>query len=119
MGKYIPDAVIDLQLDPIQGSHIHVCSAQPANFAAIAGLELAGQVIAGAHTKADGDTSGRKSVTPSQVDVPIAASGMGDHVVESNGVDTIVSVTTCTPIALTAGGTVTIPAKDHEIADPQ
>lgn len=117
MGKRIPDAILDLQLDAAQGSHIHVCSAEPADFAGIAVAELASRAIVGAHAKANGDVSGRKNTTPSQVDVPISASGVATHVVETNGIDAITKITTCTAQALTAGGTVTIPAIDHEVAD--
>lgn len=117
MGIRIDDAILDLQLDAAEGSTIHVCSAEPANYAAVAGLTLATQAIAGAHTKANGDVSGRKNTTPQQTDIPITVDGTANHVVHTNGADTILKIFTCTPQGLTSGGTVTAPAHDHEIAD--
>lgn len=118
MPKSIPDAILDLQLDQAEGSRIDVCDGAPINFADIANVDLAGQAISGSHVKADGDTSGRKNTTPQQDDVAIHTSGNADHVVHSNGVDTIYKITTCSTQALTSGGTVTIPAHKHEVADP-
>ena len=118
MAKSIPDAIIDAQLDASQGTNIHICSAEPANYAAIAGLELATQVISGAITKAAGDVSGRKDIYPAQSDMTIDTTGTANHVVTSNGTDTMYLVTTCTDQALTSGGTVSTNAFDHEINDP-
>lgn len=118
MAKKIFDAIIDAQLDAAEGSRIDVCNAEPINYADIANKDLAGQAIVGSHVKANGDTSGRKNTTPQQTAVSIHTTGTADHVVESNGVDTILKVTTCTPQLLTSGGTVDVPAWDHEVGDP-
>lgn len=117
MGKVIPDAIIDLMLAEAEGTNIHVCSAEPANYAGIAAVMLAQQSISGSYTKANGDTSGRKNTVPAQTGVTITNSGMATHVVISNGSSTMYLVTTCTSQALTSGGTVDIAAFDHEIAD--
>lgn len=118
MAKSIPDAQLDAQLDVIEGTTIHVCSAEPANYAGIAAVMLAEQAIAGGFTKAPGDVSGRKTTCPAQVDISITNTGDANHVVRSNGVDTMVHVTTCPTQTLTSGGTVTVNAYDHEIGDP-
>lgn len=117
MGKVIPDARIDLMLDQVEGTHIAVCSAEPANYAGIAAVQLAGQAISGSYAKANGDTSGRKTTAPAQTGVSIASSGTATHVVIHNNTDTMYLVTTVTSQALTSGGTVDIGAFDHEILD--
>ena len=118
MGKAASNGFIDGGLDAIDGSTIlHVCSGEPANFAGIAAVSLADVVIDGADfTKADGDTSGRKVTVAQQADVTIDSTGTATHVVISDTTD--IFVTTCTSQALTAAGTVTVPAWDIEIADP-
>jgi hypothetical protein len=117
MAKLIPDAIIDLMLAEAEGTHIAVTSAEPANYAAISGVTLAGQAISGSYAKANGDTSGRKNTVPAQAGVSISATGTATHVVIHNNSDTMHLVTTCTSQALTSGGTVDISAFAHEIRD--
>ena len=119
MGKAIPDARIDAALDAETSTTIHVCSAEPANYAGIAAVMLAEQAIVGVQAKANGDLSGRKITTPLQSAVPVTNTGLGDHIVQSNGVNEMFRVTTAAvPVALTALGTVDINAHKLEIADP-
>jgi hypothetical protein len=118
MGKVIPDAIKDLQLTEAEGTQIHICSAEPANFAGIAAVQLAEKTISGSYTKANGDVSGRKTTCPAQTAISIGTTGDGDHVVLSNNVDTMYLVTTCASQALTSGGTVDTSAFDYEITDP-
>lgn len=115
MGKSVPAAIIDLMLAEAEGTNIHICSAEPANYAGIAAVTLATAVISGSYTKAAGDTSGRKNTLPAQTGVSISATGSATHVVVSNGTDTMRIVTTCTSQALTSGGTVDTSAFAHEI----
>lgn len=118
MGKAASDAFIDGGLDAIAlCDEVFVCSAEPANYAGIAAVALVtGDAIVGSLSKANGDVSGRKLTVPQQADLNIDQSGTATHVVISDG--TSIFVTTCTSQALTAGGTVTIPAWDIEISDP-
>lgn len=118
MAKKADNAFIDGGLDAIGlCTLISVCSAEPANKAAVAGVTLASiATTAPDYVKADGDTSGRKTTVQQQADVSISASGTATHVVMDDG--TNIYVTTCTSQALTSGGTVTIPAFDIEIGDP-
>jgi hypothetical protein len=118
MGKVIPDANIDAQLVNCEGTKIHVCSAEPANYAGIAAVMLAEATISGSFTKAAGDVSGRKSTHPAQSAISITNTGTATHIVESNGTDTMEMVTTCASQLLTSGGTVDTSAFDHEIGDP-
>jgi hypothetical protein len=118
MAKFVPDSIIDLQLDQLENTNIYVCSAQPTDHTSLSGITLATQPVSGAYTKANGDTSGRKTTVPAQSGVSITATDTATHVALSNGTDTLTAVTTCTSQPLTSGGTVDIPAWDMEIADP-
>jgi hypothetical protein len=116
--KLIPDAILDLQLDQLEGTNIHVCKEpQPTQFSEIAAVELASQAISGSYTKANGDVSGRKTTCPQQSDVLISADGDATSIVISKS-SVLLCSTTCTTQTLTSGGTVTIPAWDAEIGDP-
>jgi len=117
MAKVIPDAILDLMLDQAEGTTLHVTSAEPANYAGIAAVELASDPV-GTYTKANGDVSGRKNTQAGTTDSSITQTGTATHVAISNGVDTLKLVTTCTSQALTSGGTVSVGAFDHEIGDP-
>lgn len=124
MGKAIPDAVFDLALAEIAtATRLVVCSGEPANFAAIAGVALADVALTagdgnGDHTIANGTTSGRKLTVSEQAAFTVDTSGTATHVVLDDGTD-LLAVTTCTSQALTSGNTVTVPAyRALEIADP-
>jgi hypothetical protein len=120
--KLIPDATLDLQLDQLEGTNIHVCEEpQPTTWAAIAAVELASQAIVGTYTKANGDTSGRKTTCPAQSGantLSITKSGDATSIVISDGSANLICSTTCTQQTLTSGGTVDVPAWDAEIGDP-
>lgn len=118
MAKSIPDTVLDLMLTQPEGSNIYVCSAEPADYAGLAAVTLATQVISGAYAKSNGPVSGRKNTCPSQGDVAITADGTGNHVAVSDGASELKVVTTASPVALTSGGTVTIGTWDHNLPDP-
>ena len=116
MAKAVPSAIIDLMLQQAQGTKIHVCSAQPANFAGIAAVMLAEKVMVSPYPgTAAGDVSGRKNPVSAQTLLPITTTGTATHVVISNGTSTMYLVTTCTSQLLTSGGTVDTATFDHEI----
>lgn len=122
MGKFAPDIVLDAPADVIDQSNImHLCSAQPANFAGIAAVSLADVAMTPDtdFTKADGDTNGRKVTVAAKNTVTVDTSGTGNHVVLARTTDsTLRYVTTCTSQAVTAANTVNFPAWDIETADP-
>lgn len=123
MGKATPDAVLDAMADYIisKADILHVTSGEPANYAGIAAVTLADVAIdSGDFTKANGDTNGRKVTIGAQSAVPIDSNGTATHVVLAKAAATseLLYVTTCTSQALTAGGTVTVPAWKIEVADP-
>ena len=118
MGKVASDGFIDGGLDAIDGStRLTIQPSEPANIAAITADLLATVVTDGADfTKANGDLSGRKLTVAQQASMNIDFTGTATHVAIDDGTDFY--VTTCTSQPLTAGGTVTAPAWDIEIADP-
>lgn len=119
MAKALPDATLDAPLDKIAtATRQTVLSGEPANFAGIAAVLLADNVVDGGDfTKANGDVSGRKTTVAQQANVPIDSSGTASHIAYDDGA-ALLAVTTCTNQVLTAGGTVTIPAHKFEFADP-
>ena len=121
MGKTVNDAVLDGALDIIKNNvvTISVCSSEPTTRTeADATYMLAKKTITGAEfTHANGDTSGRKTTCAQQSAISITNTGTALHVA-LYAAAVLYYVTTCTSQALTAGGTVTIPAWDIEIADP-
>lgn len=117
MSKRVPDAIIDAMLTAARGTTIHLCSADPVNYAGIAAVQLGSQALAGSHTLNDGDTNGRKNTTPQQTGFTPSVAGTATHVVESDGASEIRKQTTCTPQAVTDGIPIDIPAYDHEIGD--
>jgi hypothetical protein len=125
MAKAAPDAMIDSSLAYVAASNImHVCSAQPANYAGIAAVSLADIAVTpgdgnGDFTIANGDTNGRKLTTGAQSGVTVDSSGDASHIVWALSSDTTLRyVTTCTTQTLTSGNTVSWGAIDIEIADP-
>lgn len=122
MAKQAPDATIDAMFDYVdQCNIVHVCSAEPANYAGIAAVSLASVAMTPDtdFTKANGDTSGRKVTMAAKNTVSVTSSGTATHVAIARTTDTTLRyVTTCTSQALTSGNTVNIPAWKIEVADP-
>lgn len=125
MAKTCSDAFLDGALDILKNNvtRMIACSAQPTTYTeanstyALADVTLA----SGDFTHANGDTSGRKTTVAAKSGVTIDTSGTATHVaLVVVGSSTLHYVTTCTSLALTAGGgnTVSFPAWDIEIADP-
>lgn len=120
MAKSIHSDVLDGAFNVLNdGTIITVCNAQPTTRTeAITTYKLADDTItAGDFTIAAGDVSGRKCTIAQRTNVPIDTSGTATHIAICDGTRLLL-VTTCTSQALTAGGTVTIPAFDDEIAAP-
>lgn len=126
MAKWCSDTYLDVFLQGIDDcTLLTVCSAQPTTYAEasstfkLADITMTAGAGNGDYTIANGDTSGRKLTVLQQTNIDIDSSGTATHVALCiSGSSTLVYVTTCTSQALTAGGTVTVPAWDIEIADP-
>ncbi len=123
MAKKVEDAVLDGALDVTATSVIQrVCASEPADRTAAIAATLASVALTpgdgnGDFTIANGDVSGRKVTITQQSDVPVTTTGTATHVAYDDGA-VLTIVTTCASLALTSGGTVTVPAHDQEIADP-
>jgi hypothetical protein len=124
MAKSVHNDVLDAALDKIATANIMtLCSQQPTTRTeAITTYMLADVTMTvgdgnGDYTIADGDTSGRKVTVTAQAGESVTNSGTGDHVALCDG-SSLLYVTTCTGVAVTAGGTVDFPAWDGEILDP-
>lgn len=99
-------------------TRITVLSAQPASLTDITTTYPLATTskVAGDFVKSAGTGTNRKTTISQTTAIAITTSGSATHVAIDNGTDYI--VTTCTTQALTAGGTVTIPAWSQEIAQP-
>lgn len=95
-----------------------VCAGQPVSVADAITKTLASRVInAGNYSAGDGVVSGRQSTIDQGTDLPVTSTGTADHVSEDDGA-TLQLVTTATPLGITSGGTVTVPAYSDEYLDP-
>lgn len=119
MAKWQNDLAMDALLDALVGTQIHVCSAQPTTRTeAVTTYNLASGAIDGTdYTKANGDTSGRKTTIGAQSGLSITTSGTATHVAITDGTNLLL-VTTCASQALTSGGTVDTSAFKNEVGDP-
>jgi hypothetical protein len=122
MAKFTDDSVLDAALAKVAtATRMVITSAQPANFAGIAAVALADNVMTagagnGDYTLANGDVSGRKLTVLAQSTITVDASGTATHICLDDGT-TLLHVTTCTSQALTSGNTVNVPAYDIEFLD--
>ena len=121
MAKNIPDTQLDAMLAVVEGTAVHVCSAEPTTYTeALTTFQLATKVINGGdYAQANGDSSGRKATLTTPAAADIDNTGTATHVAVVNTAGTaLLLVTTCTSQALTSGGTVDVNPFDHEIGDP-
>lgn len=125
MAKAAHDDVMDGALNVLKNNvtRMTACSSQPTTYTegnatyALADITMA----SGDFTLANGDTSGRKVTMAAKSGVTIDTSGTATHVALLDVTNSkLLYVTTCTSLALTAGGgnTVSFPAWDVEVADP-
>lgn len=99
-------------------TRITVLSAEPASITDITTTyKLATTTLSSVDfTKAAGTGTNRKITITQKATIAITASGTATHVAIDDGIDYL--VTTCTSQALTALGTITIPAWAQEISQP-
>lgn len=121
MAKFVPDSTLNSMLNVFEAATVlFICSSQPTTYAeASSTYALADVVIdSGDFTKADGDTSGRKTTVAQQAGITIDTSGTAAHIaIGISGSSTLLAVTTCTSQAVTAGNTATVNAFDIEVGD--
>lgn len=121
MGKSVHNDVLDDALDRVAtATRLDVCSdvGTPIDLTnTLANITLTAGDGNGDYVIGAGDADGRKIAVAEQADISITDTGTALHIVLSLG-GTILLTTTCTSQALTAGGTVTVPTFDYELADP-
>jgi len=78
---YINDEVFDGGLDyaDVNGTRIDICSSEPADYAAIAGVSLGFKEGLNTSVPEDGDTDGRKVVVPAITDGAVNGDGTASH----------------------------------------
>ncbi len=123
MAKFADDTtVLDPGLNAVAACNVqHICSAQPATYAGIAAVSLGSVSMTPVtnYTLANGDVSGRKVTVAAKSGVSVGTTGTATHLVLALTTDsTLRLVTTCASQAVTAGGTVDIPAWKYEVQDP-
>lgn len=126
MAKATPDTTLDAFLTatatfPIDAAdELYVTSGQPANYAGIPAVTLAGPFTPSFTGPAAASPNGRQLTVDQLSDQPVTTGGNATHVVLARGGtdDVLVQVTTTPSTALTGGGTVTIAAYDISIAEP-
>ncbi len=127
MAKFLDDSALDALLAVLEtADQVVICAGQPVSYAEAttdlgsgSGKALGEAAItSGDWTKADGDTSGRKTTFAQQTGVTIDVTGTADHLAfVDDGGSTLLFVTTLTSQALTAGGTATINSFKVEVGD--
>jgi len=120
MPKAVDNTVLDAAFGIVDNAiRMAVCSSEPANFAAIAGVTLAQATVAsGDFTIADAGGGGRQVTVAAKSGVSITASGSATHIVLHDNASTRLYVTTCTSQSLTSGGTVDVGSWVITIGDP-
>ncbi|NIZ63515.1 hypothetical protein DL239_21395, partial [Sedimentitalea sp. CY04] len=120
----LSDAVLDAACNHLKtnGTMLHICSSEPANFAAIAAVELASAPVS-LTGPAAGDVSGRKVTIPAITADTVDVTGSATHYALSNGVDELFAANTLkdpgtgnpTSIALSDAGNYNFNAMDLTI----
>ena len=128
MAKSVHNDVLDAMLDYIvdEGDQLCICDTEPTTKTeADTTYMLAKSSVndVSATAPEDGDVSGRKVTIPENFAeggaLTITNTGSAQHVAIIDSVGgVLLYVTTCTPQALTATGSVTVPAWDIEVYDP-
>ncbi|MHC4950703.1 MAG: hypothetical protein ACYTEU_06915 [Planctomycetota bacterium] len=127
MARSAHNDVLDSALDEIATStKINICSAEPTTWAeAVSTYALASTVITagdggGNFTISDLPGTGRNLAIAQISNIDISSSGTANHIALTGTLtaSTLQFVTICTPQALTAGGTVTIPLFNITSTDP-
>lgn len=118
MAKFASDTVMDAALGIVDNATIEtVCSAQPTTRTEAVTTYALADATPSFTGPADGSPDGRQISVDQKTNVTIDTSGTATHVALCDG-SNLLYVTTCTSQALTAGGTVTIPAWTVTIRDP-
>lgn len=122
MGKRVDDTVLDALLDEVGNN----CNGQHANSQepttrteAVTTYQLAtAAMVGGDFTKANGDTSGRKTTIAAKNGESVDNTGTADHVSLTSATVLLFVTTVSSPPTLNLGGTVNFGSWKIEVADP-
>jgi hypothetical protein len=114
----IANDVFDAALNEIAtGTTIHICSAEPANFAGIAAVSL-GTATPSFTGPADGDVSGRKITIDAVTNGSVTSTDTATSFAIDDGAVLLVAGDLQNPQGVTSGNTFTLTAFDVEFPDP-
>jgi len=121
MAAYLNDLALDSGLSWIDtnGTKLHLCSSQPANYAGIAAVELGSKTGITVSAAADGTPNGRAVTVSAITDGTVSANGSATHWAISNGSDTLVAANTLSDAqTVYSGNTFTLAAFTVRYPDP-
>lgn len=121
MAKFLDDSLYDAALNVVKNTatEMYLCSSQPADRAAAITASLGSKtgLTSGSFTgPVNGDVSGRKLTKNAESGISATGTGNVTHNVLCSG-SLLLSVTTVTSQAVTAGNTINTPAYDIEFLD--
>ena len=117
---YINDEVRDQGLDyaDTNGTRIDICSSEPANYAAIAGVTLGNKTGLNTGATQDGAVNGRRVIVPAITDGSVTGTGNATHWALSDGAAVLIaSGALSASQSVTSGNTFTLDAISITIAD--
>ena len=118
---YLNDNALDAGLAYVitNGTRIDLCSSEPANYAAVAGVSLGNKTGLTLTAVANGAVSGRRTTTPAITDGTTTASGTATHWALTNGSSILVASGSLTASqVLTSPNPFTLDAISITIPDP-
>ena len=122
MAAYLNDAILDggLTILDTLGDKLHICSAQPANFAGVAAVDLGNKTSISIGAPADGTTNGRRVTVAAITGGSVTASGTATHyaIVDTTNSRLLAANTLAASQAVTSGNTFSLAAFDITIPDP-
>jgi hypothetical protein len=117
---FINDEVFDQGLDyaDTNGTRIDICSSEPANYAAIAGVSLGNKTGLNTGATQNGAVNGRRVIVPAITDGAVTATNTATHWALSDGASILVATGALSSSqAVTSGNTFTLDAISITIAD--
>lgn len=118
---FLNDDVLDGALDVLidaTSKVLHICSSQPADFAAVAGVSLGTKTSPTVGTKANGDVSGRKCTISAITDGSVTGTGTASHWALVDGSRLLAAGALGASQGVTSGNAFTLTAIDIELPDP-
>ena len=114
----ISNAALDSALEVIDNATtLHICSTEPASFAAVSGVSL-GDAAVTFTGPVDGDVSGRKVTVSAITTQPVTGTGTATYWALVDGTTLYATGALDSPQGVVSGNTFSLAAFDIEIRDP-